>query len=368
VVGVSFPKALRSASVQVRWLRAFSFLIRWKGKMNWKKILAKEWLIVSGCVGAGLILILVVSIILVANNEQVDSGIYAVLLLPFLLVYVSRLVFLFKNSITWAIKTVKDDKSKPSAMADATIIDAPSLIKAKAVKKTRFKNSAVIGLILGCIVIALLYQIRPSDIAAPHPSPTTEPEHQTPEVPSSPPSRELSDAEVFGAQTQLPDFATLKPVASKSKPISFDEADRIAAPLLNRSLPNGTIIQNFIASGNGKLTVENGTSSDVKVRLKSISESYIFFAQANHDVVVESVPDGNYQVLYEAGEDWDDISKDFTRDQSFFEFNDFLNFQTTETPEADGTNEQTTIYTLTLHPVLNGNAGKHPINKSDFMR
>jgi len=301
--------------------------------MNWKKILAREWLIFLGCICAGLILILIVSIILVANNKNVDGAIIALMAVPFCVVYLSRLVFLFRNSITWAIKTVKGDKSKTSGVADAVIIDAPSLIEAKTQKEKHFKISVAVILwliLLGFIVTALIfsYQNRPSDIVQPAQS-TPQPESQS------------------------PDFTTLAPVAT---------------PLLNRSLPNGTLIQNFIESGSGKLTVENGTSSDAEIRLKSIDESYIFYIQGNHDVVVENVPDGNYQVLYESGEDWDDLSKDFTRNQSFFEFNDSLNFQTTQTEESDGTHEETTIYTLTLHPVLNGNAEKHSISKAEFGR
>jgi ribosomal protein L37AE/L43A len=165
-----------------------------------------------------------------------------------------------------------------------------------------------------------------------------------------------SPSEILAKQAiVVPSSLLSTPVASPSKTVTKQ----------NRTLPSSTVITSPAQSGRGSLEVSNGTSRDAYIKLVAPSSSQLvaaFYVKSNSTFTLQGIPDGVYQVLFVLGEDWDSKTRTFTTNASFSRFDRSLNFVTTRQTNST----RYTIFKLTLHSVVGGDATTSPINEQEF--
>ncbi len=106
----------------------------------------------------------------------------------------------------------------------------------------------------------------------------------------------------------------------------------------------------------GKLIIENGTGLNAQVKLLNVSThhvAYIVNVLANHNRTVTGIADGTYALAFWLGSPTNGFGKKFLNT---------LHFQTIQT----GHGIKYTIYTVTLHAVVGGNAPTQGISRSVF--
>ena len=136
-------------------------------------------------------------------------------------------------------------------------------------------------------------------------------------------------------------------------------------------LANGKVISSlsYYLNGNGKLVIKNGTNDDAVVKLirssidKSVYTAYIR-AKSNHTIT--SISDGNYELLFMHGKDWDNANQTFLVNKSYSKFTDDFYFTTQEVEQYDGVYEEYSVYEITLHPVIGGTAKTTDISIGEF--
>ena len=137
----------------------------------------------------------------------------------------------------------------------------------------------------------------------------------------------------------------------------------VKPPANIRSLTNGFTIDSvsYYLSGEGELTIDNGTNEDAVIKLVSTrtNKSIItFYVKKNNIFTVTGISDGNYKVIATQGNDWDSYSKEFTLKPSFFEFDGTFDFDTTSS--------EYTIWELELETSYNGNIDIDTVGKNTF--
>lgn len=141
------------------------------------------------------------------------------------------------------------------------------------------------------------------------------------------------------------------------------------AVLKHRSLPFSTVLTSSARRGRGSLQVANGTSSDAYLKLvNSVSSKLVaaFYVKSDSTFTLKGIPDGEYQVLFVSGEDWDAKNRIFTRNTSFTLFDRSLNFVTNSRTNRRGIYTRYTRYKLTLNPIVGGNATTSAIDEQQF--
>jgi len=133
-----------------------------------------------------------------------------------------------------------------------------------------------------------------------------------------------------------------------------------------QSLPTGTYLIKKMSSGYGKLTIENGLQSDAVVVLSNFYNPKIaliaVYIQAGDTYTITGIEDGVYTLYFVIGKDWDNNKKEFRQPEMYSRFKDSLVFETTTT----STYIEYTIYTVTLHPVVGGQAETERVSKDEF--
>lgn len=127
----------------------------------------------------------------------------------------------------------------------------------------------------------------------------------------------------------------------------------------NRRLSNGKYLKRT-RGGAGQLKIENGGSDAVinVVLGNSKTPAISVYVRGKGKFTVSGVRDGTYRIYMTSGKDWDPKAKAFARDCSFQRFEDTFQFRTTST--------QYTIWTITLTPVVGGNARTSDVDPSTF--
>jgi hypothetical protein len=113
--------------------------------------------------------------------------------------------------------------------------------------------------------------------------------------------------------------------------------------------------------GSGHLKIDNGGSSDAVisvVRSGSKRAAITVYVRARGKHTVTGVRDGTYRIYMSSGVDWDNRGKRFNRNCGFSKFDDSFKFTTTS--------RQYTIWSITLTPVLGGNASTSGVEPEDF--
>jgi len=114
------------------------------------------------------------------------------------------------------------------------------------------------------------------------------------------------------------------------------------------------------AGGSGELEVENGGNVDGLVVVVDLSDIALtaFYIRYGSTYTLNGIPDGVYRIYFSTGEAWDGLAKAFSISYSYERFDDLLDFATTAS--------QYTIWTLTLQPVVGGDAQTSSVDPADF--
>lgn len=123
-------------------------------------------------------------------------------------------------------------------------------------------------------------------------------------------------------------------------------------------LPTGTYVLGKPGqSYTGDLKVENGLNLDAVVVLTKTTEPNnplkAVYIQSQDSYTIRRVGSGNYHVYFACGMDWDEESKEFTRDKIYKAFEDEFNFSIYN-------------YEVTLHGVIGGTAGTEYLDEDEF--
>jgi hypothetical protein len=129
-----------------------------------------------------------------------------------------------------------------------------------------------------------------------------------------------------------------------------------------RRLKNGTFIQRRSTGGRGQFKIKNGaddtTVSLVPAKGKKPKPVLTVYVRGGGTVTAKGVRDGTYLVYTASGEDWDKGRKGFTRDCAFSKFDDKFKFTSTSFTSS--------IWTVTLTPVVGGNASTSNVDPNAF--
>jgi hypothetical protein len=129
---------------------------------------------------------------------------------------------------------------------------------------------------------------------------------------------------------------------------------------------NGKILVNTLKGGRGELTIENGGDRDAVVVLAKSSKPskarLAVYLRAGKSRTIKGVKDGTYVVFFTHGKGWDAYTRAFTSESDLRRFEDTIRFKTTRT----ATMITYSIWTLTLHAVVGGNAPTDPVGGEDF--
>ena len=129
-----------------------------------------------------------------------------------------------------------------------------------------------------------------------------------------------------------------------------------------RRLKTGTFLKRSNTGGAGHFKIKNGaddtTVSLVPAKGKKPKPVLTVYVRGGGTFTAKGVRDGTYRVYTASGEDWDKGKKGFTRDCSFSRFDDTFKFTTTSVSSS--------IWTITLTPVVGGNASTSNVDPKAF--
>ena len=129
---------------------------------------------------------------------------------------------------------------------------------------------------------------------------------------------------------------------------------------------NGKVLTNKVKGGRGRLTIKNGNDVDaVAVLARSSKPSKALLAvyvRAGKSATVKGIKDGTYVVFFSLGKRWDSHSKVFTSNADRSRFQDTIRFKTSRTAYMI----TSSVWTLTLNPVIGGNAPTEDVGEGDF--
>ncbi|MCF3147123.1 hypothetical protein IQ293_28320 [Streptomyces platensis] len=158
---------------------------------------------------------------------------------------------------------------------------------------------------------------------------------------------------------------SVREAARALKALGYDTALRLPRTerARHRRPANGTFVRDGSRGGLGRLTVNNGTSTDAVVTLTRGSRTaFSVYVRKGAKATVRSVNSGAYTVYFTTGEDWNGGKRSFTRGCSFEKFDDKANFRTVRV--SGGT--QYTVLTFTLNKVFGGNASTSTVPPGEF--
>ncbi|MEV6595924.1 hypothetical protein AB0M36_03560 [Actinoplanes sp. NPDC051346] len=132
----------------------------------------------------------------------------------------------------------------------------------------------------------------------------------------------------------------------------------------NRRLKNGTFIGRSGSGGLGELKIKNG-AADTTITLvpskgKKPKPTLTVYVRGGDTYTAKGIRDGTYRIYTASGEDWNAGRKGFTRGCDYSKFDDTFKFTTTSS--------STSIWTITLTPVVGGNASTSDVDPNSFPR
>ena len=120
-------------------------------------------------------------------------------------------------------------------------------------------------------------------------------------------------------------------------------------------------------TGEGALTVENGTAEDAALRLYDVSTEQTIrclFVKANESVRITGISEGTYGLKYTTGLDWQDNMETFRWRPLYSRFEKQFPYS----EERIGNEIQYHDIRVTLHPVVGGNVRTISISREEFLR
>jgi hypothetical protein len=88
----------------------------------------------------------------------------------------------------------------------------------------------------------------------------------------------------------------------------------------------------------------------------------LVYVSANSEFTIKGIGSCNCNVQFSSGIDWDGAKRNFLRNQSYSQFEEFLEFRETRTTYG----VEWAVFEVTLHPVLYGTARTTSISESEF--
>ena len=126
---------------------------------------------------------------------------------------------------------------------------------------------------------------------------------------------------------------------------------------------NGQFVRQGSRTGRGELTVDNDGGRDAVITLAvGKRPAFAVYVRKGAKHTVTGIQDGTYHVFFTSGTDWDRKARAFGRDCSFNRFDDSMKFETTQT----ATQTEWSTWTITLQPVVGGNAANSEVDPDDF--
>lgn len=147
--------------------------------------------------------------------------------------------------------------------------------------------------------------------------------------------------------------------------VKSSEANTVSVkdPKDYNSLGNGTKLSNnpIYFKGDGELEIDNGTSLDAIAKLVNINTNksiITVYIKARSVYNITEISDGDYKLFFNLGNDWDDKLKAFSVNSSYEVFEEKFDYKTTAT--------QYQTFSVTLNPVVNGQAETNEVNPVEF--
>lgn len=157
-----------------------------------------------------------------------------------------------------------------------------------------------------------------------------------------------------------PRFIPDPPAATSSQtPVTYPEPE------------SGHVFKNALGRGHGSLKIRNGANCHSVVKLVDATLQtavYVVFVRAGSVADILNIPDGTYRLFFASGYGWDATDGRFrdTRSTSVFQKN--LVFATTRQAEGDGIYTYYDEMSVTLNPVVGGNAKTQVVSNKEFER
>lgn len=166
---------------------------------------------------------------------------------------------------------------------------------------------------------------------------------------------------------QVEDFSALADASRSSSPVLPAHAPATEPSL--RSLATGTVTESVRLNGKGQLSVANATGKDAVAKLVDPvrkTRIAVFYVRGNSDHTLPGIPDGTYKLIFAMGRGWNSRTQTFQQEPSFSMFEDDFVFTTTSERRSDGIYQSNCRFSVTLHPVADGNATTEPISHEYF--
>jgi len=137
------------------------------------------------------------------------------------------------------------------------------------------------------------------------------------------------------------------------------------------SLPNGTVLSksSYYLKGLGQLKIDNGTNLDAIAKLVNASTNksiFTVYIKAKNTYSISKISDGNFKLFFNLGNDWDTEIKAFMVNSGYKVFEENFDFTTSEYEEGDYVHTQYATFSVTLNPVIGGQAKTDEINAIEF--
>ena len=151
-------------------------------------------------------------------------------------------------------------------------------------------------------------------------------------------------------------------------PRSVPDPESSKAKLPVTRLKSGTNISTPLgASGRGTLRINNGTTYDAAVTLldeeTGTARRHVYI-RAGEVTTLSAIAPCQCRLLFALGTDWYVPAEEFGEDSSFSVFDDLLRFNESKTENR----VQVATFSVTLHPVPEGNAKTTRLSKEEFER
>lgn len=131
-----------------------------------------------------------------------------------------------------------------------------------------------------------------------------------------------------------------------------------------RRLATGAFIKSLGRTGLGELTIENGQAHDAVAVLTNmaLTPQVSVYVRADDSYTIIGIADGVYRLFFSQGSDWDSQANRFTRDPTYFRFEEPFKFTTTGILGS----RQYTTWRVTLYSVPGGTADTTQIGPGQF--
>jgi hypothetical protein len=136
-------------------------------------------------------------------------------------------------------------------------------------------------------------------------------------------------------------------------------------------LPNGFILKNRLNSGKGELSISNGRDENAVLKLIDLSRQESVFSvmiRSRSDYSISGIPDGSYRVIFALGHGWSNELDAFQDSYGYSAFKEDFIYKATL--ERSGNYQQWSYdkCSITLNPVIGGNAKTEKLNENEFTK